>query len=460
MREKRYCPFAAVSPSPPFHALFETVLALLGLPPVGSYRAMAPAILAFFLVRAIKTTKMTRNELLFFTFFSIASPFMLIWSVGGLETPLLAAWVTLFAAHFRQFRLSGTASDGALVAVGVLAGLAFLTRHDSVVVIAPLYLGIVAQNYKRPAHWVGMGLGGLSAVTWLGFAGLYYGDILPTSAYLKLFEADRDASWHVAAAVNFFVVSGGVVITPIALFAASHAGVRVLNIALFFAVLGGVAYAFKTSGAHMFFAYRAFVPYLPAMAMLLFPAVKIAPKATIALALLANVAALSSMCLVGLTPAYIRALPGFGVLPIEYTERTHWDYAYMQAALRQDAAEIRAHWQTSEAQTEPSIFLYTGGMGYWLPEFHVFEALVDFRKDCPHALAQKLGAAHYMQDLGSVHVNSELQTTFRNAHQNGVIGPLATTPVTIDGPTDLQYWFTPQVSGFRFPSRINDLCNL
>ena len=82
------------APTSPFHALFETILALFGLPPGGSYRAMAPAILAFFLVRAIKTTKMTRNELLFFTFFSIASPFMLIWSVGGLETPLLAAWVT------------------------------------------------------------------------------------------------------------------------------------------------------------------------------------------------------------------------------------------------------------------------------------------------------------------------------------------------------------------------------
>lgn len=444
----------------PLHAVFETGLAMLGMEPVAAYRVLAPIILAVCLVVAAKNAKFSRIETLFFCAFAVASPFLLIWSVGGLETPLLTAWVTLFVVAFRQFSGPNNISDRALISMGILIGLAFLTRHDSIVVLGPLYFGVFVQTYHRRALWIGLTTGAALCLGWLGFAWAYYGDLLPTSAYLKLFQADRSVDWHIASTVNFFVVSGLIIIVPLAFLGKPRThGIAFNSTVILVSVSAGLFYALKTSGAHMFFSYRAFVPYLPAISILLMPAVRQFARSTIGIALIANVAAFVSMTSIGLTPVYVRVLPLVGGLPVEYSARTHWDYQAMQSALRQDAREIRQHWRDNGTGS-PTIFLYTGGMGYWLPEFHVFEALVDFRKDCPDAMSHKLGAAHYVQDLGSVHVNPQIQETFRNAKENSLVGPISASVVVIDGPTDLRYWFAPTATPFRFPVRLNAHCNL
>jgi arabinofuranosyltransferase len=115
------------------------------------------------------------------------------YATGGLETPLqtsLFAVVTYLvadASHRGRWRSSS------LVMLSVSAGLAFLTRMDSALLLAPFMLAAVWLAWtttppdKRAGQLaVGIVPAALLVAGWLVWKLSYYGDVLPNTFYVKM----------------------------------------------------------------------------------------------------------------------------------------------------------------------------------------------------------------------------------------------------------------------------------
>ena len=117
---------------------------------------------------------------------TLASPFVAMWAVGGLETPFLLACVTLVTALALSIEEESPPNAGQRFLFFLLCAAAFLLRHDSAVFTAPLGLAMVLKHGRRTVP--GILAGTAAAGAWLLFAWIYYGDVLPTSFYLKAIE--------------------------------------------------------------------------------------------------------------------------------------------------------------------------------------------------------------------------------------------------------------------------------
>jgi len=110
-----------------------------------------------------------------------------VWSIGGLEQPLVAAllaWAVIGAT-----RLAGGVETRprAGVGLGVVLGCLCLARPDSPLFVVALVFAVL--NTRRAAWRAALTAGGIAAafaVAQLGFRLVYYGDWVPNTAYVKL----------------------------------------------------------------------------------------------------------------------------------------------------------------------------------------------------------------------------------------------------------------------------------
>ncbi|PAT40259.1 hypothetical protein CK623_06105 [Vandammella animalimorsus] len=133
-------------------------------------------------------------QLLLATLAVLLSQAFIDFSTSGLENPLAHALVLLAygcAAHaLRLGPAGGTLQPVPLVACAgffIACGLAYLTRPDLAVLLAPLALWLSWQLRTQPktllAAWA---LGALPVLAWTAFSLYYYGWPFPNTAYAKL----------------------------------------------------------------------------------------------------------------------------------------------------------------------------------------------------------------------------------------------------------------------------------
>jgi arabinofuranosyltransferase len=111
------------------------------------------------------------------------SPAFVEYSTSGLENPLTYLLVTLFL--LQAFRLDKQPTRKQLFTLGLLASLAMLNRLDTGLFCLPTILWI----FMRQRSWRNFGVLALSAfpiLLWEAFSLLYYGFLLPNTAYAKL----------------------------------------------------------------------------------------------------------------------------------------------------------------------------------------------------------------------------------------------------------------------------------
>jgi arabinofuranosyltransferase len=120
---------------------------------------------------------------------SLSAP-IAVWALGGLEQPLLAAWLA-WAAYFGLRWVStnkGSTRDADVM--GVLLGFALLTRADSALFTALFYLGAVLGDGVRTRSLIARAR--LLPIPILFFTAqevfrhAYYGEWLPNTAYVKV----------------------------------------------------------------------------------------------------------------------------------------------------------------------------------------------------------------------------------------------------------------------------------
>lgn len=429
----------------PLHALLESLLAFLGLAPVTSYRLIAPFLVLAGWYVALRETDIRGSTFYLFTALSLFSPFLALWSIGGLETPLLACLATVFISRLSVMKRAGIAQNRDFIVLGGAAGLMFLTRYDSVLVTAPILLAITVIEFRRSALWWGALLCLILASSWLIFAIWYFGDIFPTSYYLKFALGGRAPIDSLSALLNFGAVSGLFVLVFFLRFPSlaqqTPLSKAILRGAAFSAILF-LLYASRASGQHMMFGYRLFVPYLMGVALIASLAIAKPRPALSALFIGWQAVLATVVAFIGVNPAPLTHLPGLNKAYAEYEFITPAVYGQFMDMLRDDAREIEAHWQNTGTQDQPRIYLRTGGTGYWLPDFYVYEALVSYRHDCGVPTRKMIEASHYMQQLGFSKMGTIIEDIGRARSDISVDAPLL-FQTTLD-------WMGPEITGYLY----------
>lgn len=429
----------------PLHALLETILALGGLDPVGSYRVFAPLLVLAGWFAALRETELRGAALALFTAASLLSPFLALWTVGGLETPILACLATLFASRLVVMTRAGAAAWNDFLWLGLLAGLMFLTRYDSVLVTAPILMAILIVEYRRSSLWIGAVLCLLVASSWLLFSTFYYGEIFPTSYYVKFLADARPSIDSVSATLNFALISGLFLIVlrrPNANLSERPSLSKAIIRGAAFSVALLVAYSLRASGEHMMFGNRLFVPYLMAAVLSVSSAMDDRPFFLPAVFSGWQTVMICVVAFIGVNPAPLTRLPGLDRAYAEYEHITPATYGQFMDMLREDAEAIAAHWMETGRQEQPRIYLRTGGTGYWLPDFYVYETLVSYRHDCRVPVVEMNNASHYLQQLGFSRMGTMVED-FGRARDDIPDDAALLFATTLD-------WGGPQVTGYLY----------
>ena len=440
----------------PLHALIVSVIAFFSVDPVTVYRFAAPLLPALAVLGALRILRPDATEAAIICVFGLASPFLALWSVGGLETPILCAMMTIFAATLLKLYRRAEILPKDCYVLGAIAGLAFSTRYDSVMVTLPPLLALAAVAWRQKEIWVGALIALIIASSWLFFAYSYYGDVLPTSFYTKMVTDRNPAIMSTMVALNFVVISGLIFLVPFMSVRRPdcHPFARALVLGVIVSASSFAIFALKNSGMHMMFGYRYVVPYLPAIGILLaaclvrlrtvLPPVMLAGQAALALFMFGN----------SINPYVFRGLPGLGNGYFEYTTMTPRDYRQFIDTLEQDAADLRAHWQSTGREDRPVIGMHTGGMGYWLRDFRVMEILVSYRHDCRPTYDEVVAVPDYVQRINFVRQAERLCATFLAGAQNVEIVSASAFDAGMDWEIDyayrtngVDYPYPPQVHG-------------
>lgn len=205
-----------------------------------------------------------------------ASPSLNLWLVGGLETPLLFAVVTLTVLIALRADPSDDRSAGA---AALLAGVGVLARYDAALFFAPVLLSIWLRH-PTPRRLLIMGaLGAALPLASLAFNWAYYGNLLPTSFYVKA-ESTPFRPVNLIYTSEFLWMSGVLLVVVgwalVAVSPRAPRSLKALREALgdpAVAVLVGLAlmwgaYAAFFGTVHMMYGFRMYLPYLGAFALI------------------------------------------------------------------------------------------------------------------------------------------------------------------------------------------------
>ena len=345
-------------------------------------------------------------------------PCVLLWTFGGLETPILlflATIAVILADRPPPFRLN------LLCVIFLLAGLAFLTRYDSILFFLPITLYVASKT--RSIKYVVIALAGAAILplAWMVVSNYYYGDLLPTSFYVKtpkgnlgelIFNGVYIASYLLY--VGIIPVVAMVFILPVP----KHGTIDILyrhfkslwwlHIGLLLEILYGLTMATH----HMMFSFRFFVPYIPSTVILVVDLLRRASETREVNLTTGRSAYLFPGILLCLMVfqlyqnvyTYNRSVNGISLIG-EYRALGIRDYVSFMQILKQEALDIENHWEVinGDSSRRPRIITFAAGMlPYTYGESYIYEKLVSYRHcheryrqglyaDYIHIVAPRLG---------------------------------------------------------------------
>ena len=451
----------------PFHALVLSVLTLVSGAPTTLYKALSAGLVIGTLGWMSLRLFATDVERLLFLVLTAASPFVLLWTVGGLETPLLLCVLAVF--HARSWRMDAAADDrDPSVAIYVLAALAFLIRHDSALLTAPVVASQMLACRHSARHWLALSAAALGPIGWLAFAWLQYGDLLPTSFYLKTPGFGLGMLWGALYLFSLAVLSGvWLVLLPAGRSAGGPAGrgagILRANLPVLIGLGLFLVYGMAAGTKHMMFSYRLFVPVIPVMVLAAMAIGRPVAGAARAAALLAAAAVLQAGLAVylhttSLNPTVLHVFGPAASRVFEYPQVTLANYAEeFLPAMRRNALDTRAHWQELGRDGRvPRVHTFGAGvLPFHYGEAYVLDSLAGYRHDCDYDWPDWRRAADYMHVMWPMHGSLEDQ-----------LGPLldrselvSRQVIAFDGRTQhLDVYYNPRPEPKRQSDRVDRPC--
>ena len=338
----------------------------------------------------------------------LLSPCVLLWTFGGLETPflLLLATITVVLVLRRA-----TFNSTTLLAIFFIAGLAFLTRYDSILFFAPICLYAASKAGSIKSVVVAIAVAAILPAVWLFVSAYYYGDLLPTSFYVKTPKGGLgDLIFNGIYIASYLLFVGIIPVLGLiaGLLVSKHRTSRgVLNGHfrsvwwLYAGLLLEILYGLTMATHHMMFSFRFFVPYIPAAVILVVDLLGRAYENTEMDLFAGRPAYLFAGFLVFLTLfqlyqnlyTYQRSVNGLSLIG-EYRALGIRDYVSFLEILEQEALDIQNHWSLLEGDSSrsPRIITYAAGMlPYTYRESYIYEKLVSYRH-CHERYRQRLYA--------------------------------------------------------------------
>ena len=389
----------------PLHGLLMSALAVVAAP---SHLELANKCLACVTLAA---TGIFAGRALFpdneqralFYVLSLFSPFVLLWTVGGLETPYLSALVlSAFVAYVKIVSPRCESVRGLLLTFHGLCGLALVCRADSAVFLLPLLVHVAIRFRRARLLYIGWVMLVVSVAAWAAFATYYYGNPIPTSAYYKLGVKTTAFLDNLGYSSEFLLFSGlGLLVLLFAIkrFATSQANDRHLPSGV--AWVSGVLlfmYSLTQSAQHMFFGFRFFAPYVPVLMAVCVERLRLQQRHVqwLILALvIGQVGLVFQMQQFGVNVTVTGAFAHTNSR--EYDDVSLDQYSKFIEELKQPAVSIAKHWELQHRSDQPRLAVYSGGVPpFLLPKFYVLESLVSYRRKChPDFFLQ----GHYVQFL-------------------------------------------------------------
>jgi arabinofuranosyltransferase len=321
-------------------------------------------------------------------------PSVLLWTFGGLETPILLFLATItvvLALRPPPFRLN------LLCVIFLLAGLAFLTRYDSILFFLPLtlYVALKARSIKDVV--IALAGAAILPLAWLFVSIYYYGDLLPTSFYVKTPKGDLGGvifNGEYIAAYLLYVGIIPVVALVFVLLVPKHRTIDVLYRHfksmwwLYLGLLLEILYGLTMATHHMMFSFRFFVPYIPATVILVMDLLRRSSETRQVDMSTGRPAYLFTGFLLCLTLfqlyqnvyTYNYSINGISSIG-EYRALGIRDYVNFIQILKREAFDIEMHWAATNGDRRlPRINTYAAGMlPYAYRESYVYEQLVSYR---------------------------------------------------------------------------------
>jgi arabinofuranosyltransferase len=369
---------------------------------LGPYQAFAFALLVISVILLVRHFRGFPRSQVAAAVAILPLPCVILWSWGGLETGLLLFFITILSLA----AIAEKMTPGRLCFISLMAGICFVTRYDSCLFTGPVVLLVMWRN-RQPRHIAAAAIvGAILPAAWLIFAQLYYGDIFPTSFYIKAsLDLRHPSKFARNVWTNFSYMLQFVLLTgflPLLAFAIRPSqkqhGLKSALTPLkrdFLPLLAGMAlmfvYGLTVASAHMMYSFRLLVPYVPAIALVIGGAHRQdearqpqvpARGGFVALILLLTVfQAWQSWY------TYAYSVNG-AVMPLATYEWT-WLGTKAQTltleAFRLGADDIRKDWESlpNRPDREPRIWTIAGGTTpYYYRQAYVLEALASYRKYC------------------------------------------------------------------------------
>jgi arabinofuranosyltransferase len=322
-------------------------------------------------------------------------PCVLLWTFGGLETPILlflATILVILADRPPPFRLS------LLCVIFLLAGLAFLTRYDSILFFLPvtLYVASKAQSIKHVV--IALAVAAILPLAWLFVSVSYYGDLLPTSFYVKTPTTNL---WNLISNgryIAFYLLYIGVIPVVALVFVLLVPKHRTIDVLyqhlksiwwLYVGLLLEILYGLTMATTHMMFSFRFFVPYIPSTVIIVVNLLRQASETREVDLTTGRAAYLFTGLLLCLTLfqlyqnvyTYNHSVNGISLIG-EYRSLGIRDYVKYMQILKQEAFDIEKHWKVinGDSGRRPRIITYAAGMlPYTYRESYIYEKLVSYR---------------------------------------------------------------------------------
>lgn len=402
-----------------------------------------------------------------FVAFVVASPIATFWAVGGLETPLLMTVCAsmAFIATSPAFR----ENDGWAWRVVLLGAIAVLLRFDASLFAAPVVLSVLLTHWRDPRVIAATVAGACLVGGWLLFSLVYFGDILPTSFYVKAGHVPKgdEALKGVIYLASFAVLSWlwvplvserrGREVAP----GNGRGQQRALYVGLGIVTL----YAVWASTKHMMYLYRLLVPYLPVLAYVVLqrrrgPS-RLSTPIVVGGVLLAQAGLAGAIYFQSQNPSLSLLQEGRS----ERGERFEFSHvgarhtAQFLSLVEAQASDLEQHWASANPPPRaPRMLVLTGGrLPYLVPDSYVFEKLVSYRHACRPEVA---AAADYIQvvypesEVGSVAAERERQGRQLVSHRSFAATGFRDAPVTIN----VELWYRLADGPIPLPGRVGGAC--
>ena len=320
---------------------------------------------------------------------------VLLWTFGGLETPILlflATITVILALRPPPFRLN------LLCVIFLLAGLAFLTRYDSILFFLPVSLYVASKTRSIKHIVIALAIAAILPLAWFLVSIYYYGDLLPTSFYVKtpsgnlwglIFNGKYIASYLLYVGIIPVLALVFILLVP------KHRTIDILYQHfkslwwLYLGLLLEILYGLTMATQHMMFSFRFFVPYIPSTVILVVDLLRHAVETREVDLTTGRPAHLFTGFLLCLTLfqlyqnvyTYNHSVNGISAIG-DYRALGIRDYVIFIQILKQQGLDIEKHWEliNGDSSRPPRILTYAAGMlPYTYRESYIYEKLVSYR---------------------------------------------------------------------------------